>query len=217
MPSNRSPRYTLVSEGPSDRSLIFIIDWLLLQHSPEVFQSQWGDLGQLRKRPRNLNEKIACALDLYPADLIFVHRDADDGPREDRVSEIRAALPASPPAVCVIPVRTTESWFLIDEIAIRRAAGNPNGKVPLRLPKPSEIENKPDPKGMVHELLKVSSELPNHRLHQFRAPASFLRLAESIEDFSALRQLSAFAAFEADLKAILAENEWGLPPLARPK
>jgi hypothetical protein len=38
------------------------------------------------------------------------------------------------PVVCVVPVRMMEAWLLIDEMAIRRVAGNPNGRIPIELP-----------------------------------------------------------------------------------
>jgi len=45
----------------------------------------------------------------------------------NRVREIREAV--THPHVALVPVRMTEAWFLHDEEAIRRASGNPNGRV----------------------------------------------------------------------------------------
>jgi hypothetical protein len=78
-----------------------------------------------------LAERISRALALFPADLLFVHRDADRGPTATRREEIRravAATMANQMTVPVVPVRMTEAWLLIDEAAIRSAAGNPRGK-----------------------------------------------------------------------------------------
>ena len=75
-------QFTLVTDGPSDQVLLRHLAWLVRQHlPPEVpVQPQWADLRPLRERPRGLREKIAAALDLFPCDLLFVHRDAE---RED--------------------------------------------------------------------------------------------------------------------------------------
>jgi predicted ATPase len=68
---------------------------------------------------------------------LFVHRDAERELLEKRVAEIHSVVSEAaqtklvPPVVCVIPVRMQEAWFLFDESALRRAAGNPNGKQPL--------------------------------------------------------------------------------------
>ena len=52
-------RYTLLSDGSSDKALLPILSWLLYQHCPEyAIQSQWADLGRLPKPPKQLPEKI---------------------------------------------------------------------------------------------------------------------------------------------------------------
>lgn len=48
--------------------------------------------------------------------------------------------------VPVIPGRMTEAWLRLDEAAIRRVAGNPNGRTKLGLPKLHEVESVADPK-----------------------------------------------------------------------
>ena len=55
--------------------------------------------------------------------------------------------------ICVIPVRMTEAWLLIDEKAIRIAAGNRNGTEILEIPKLHELESLPDPKKLLYELI----------------------------------------------------------------
>ena len=72
-------RYTLLSDGSSDRMLMPIIEWLLYQYCPEIeIESSWADLGRLPQPPKTLPEKIEVTLDLYPCDLLFVHRDAEN-------------------------------------------------------------------------------------------------------------------------------------------
>jgi len=203
-------RFTLHSEGSSDRVLIPIIEWLLNERSQQIFQPQWADLRAAAGSPKGLGGKLRAALQLYPCELLFVHRDADGPNRRERISEIRAALDglAHPPAVCVVPVRMQETWLLFDEQAVRAAAGNPAGREPLDLPPLERLEALPDPKKELHEALKRASQLGARRLRRFSPRRRAFRIVELIEDFSPLRALDAFRAFESELAEILAENGW---------
>src|ERR1019366_31747 len=143
--------------------------------------------------------------DLYPCDLLFIHRDAEKQPREDRISEIQQAvrrlssdLFTSKPYACVVPIRMTEAWFPYDELSIRRAAGNPAGGGILSLPPLSKTEALPDPKLTLHDLLRTATELSPRRLKKFPPVEAFYRLAELIEDFTPLRRLVSFARLETD-------------------
>ncbi len=213
-------RFTLLADGPTDAVLLYPLRWLLIHSNvARPIEPAYADLRPLPAPPRRLEEKVAAALDLYPCDLLFVHRDAECQPREDRIGEIRQAIQrvsgellASKPYVCVVPVRMTEAWFLFDEPAIRRAAGNPAGRSPLSLPPPEKIEGLPNPKQALHELLLKATELPSRRLRRFSPTQACHRLAELIEDFGPLRQLPAFAAVETELRSIIQTAGWsGLP------
>jgi hypothetical protein len=103
--------------------------------------------------------------------------------------------------VPVVPVRMLEAWLLSDESALRTAAGNPNGRRPLELPRIQEIESLPDPKGILHDLLRQASELGSRRRRNVEVSA--IRVAERTEDFSRLRGLQAFRALEAEVLAVL--------------
>lgn len=207
--------YTLVTDGPSDRLLKYPIDWLLNQLTPHDFDGRWANPDVFRngKTPRSL-DRIGKALEYYPCQLLFVHRDAEREPREVRVDEIRAALrplTSAPPAVCLVPVRMTEAWLLIDEQALREAAGNPNGLVDLRLPPTSALESLADPKKTLYDLLNKASELKgrrSRRLRGFRERQARQRIAELIDDFSPLEELPAFRDFRAELKEVLTRNGW---------
>jgi len=206
-------RFTLVADGPSDRVLLRHLRWLIAEHLPPdlVFQHQWADLRPLRERPTGLQGKIEAALDLYPCDLLFVHRDAERAPPESRYEEIRQASQALqtpiPPIVPVVPVRMTEAWLLFDENAIRWAAGNPNGSDPLPLPM-REIEDVPDPKALLHDALRTASGLSGRRRQKFNVRDGVHRVGEYIEDFSPLRRLSAFQRLEDDLATVLRQAGW---------
>lgn len=153
-------RFTLVSEGSADRALIPVLEWAIRQHRQVDIEPRWAELGRLLNPPKGLAERIKVALELYPCDLLFVHRDGDRVGRETRVQEIEAAFAEidEPPAVCVVPVRALEAWFLFDEPAIRRAAGNPNGRSPLDLPAWKEVEGLADPKEVLWKVVREESE-----------------------------------------------------------
>lgn len=215
----RELRYTLVSDGSSDRALLPILSWLLIEHRVRrPIQPEWADLRRLPHPPRNLTSRIEKSLDLYPCDLLFVHRDAeiraDSRSYDQRKAQIISALAtvninsAQIPSICVVPVRMTESWLLIDEAAIRRAAGNPNGQRPLNLPPLLRLERLPNPKNELYMLLKEASELRGRRLRKFDSRRSAARVTEFITDFSQLRSLPAFSALEADVEETITRNQW---------
>lgn len=213
-------RYTLLSDGSSDKALLPLLTWLLQTHHVEcAILPTWADLRRLPKPPKTLSLRIIRSLELYPCELLFVHRDAEKEPREKRVAEIKEASSEAlksvpvPPAVCVVPVRMQEAWFLFDEAALRKAAGNPLGRQPLPLPDIAKLEQLPDPKNILHELLREASGLPPGRMKKFRVNERVHRVAELIDDFAPLRTLTAFGALEAKIKQVLqAHQDWYTAP-----
>lgn len=202
-------RFTLLADGPGDMALMPVLNWLWRQHRPgELCVGQFADLEYSSLDSRVLDDRLAPALDLYPCDLLFVHRDAEKESLQKRVGEIHDALAAAfamharPPAVCVVPVRMSEAWMLFNEAAIRRAAENPNGTMNLMLPQSSKIEQLPDPKTKLRELLQTACGLPPLRLRSFNVRRAARLVTEFIDDFSPLRQLPAFARMEAEFKQV---------------
>lgn len=208
--------YTLLSDGSSDKALLFILTWLLREHQVEcAIQSTWADLRRLPKPPKTLLPRIIKGLDLYPCDLLFIHRDAEKEPHKKRVAEIQEAVEEAikesvvvPLTVCVIPVRMQEAWLLFNEIAIRNAAGNPRGHQPLQLPLIATLEQLPNPKEILHKLLCEASGLTGRRLKQYSVHERVHRVAELINDFSPLRVLPAFQALEAEIAQVIQEQGW---------
>ena len=207
-------RYTLVTDGSSDAALIPILTWLLRKNGVAyAIQSTWADLNRIpHQKRRRLEDKIHWGLELYPCDLLFVHRDAEREPRENRVSEITTAIQSVaisvPPRICVVPVRTQEAWLLFDEPAINHAAGNSSNRQPLDLPQISRLENLNNPKTELHNRLKQASNLNGRRLRKFLAHTHAHRVTRFIQDFSPLRALSAFAALESELQQIIKQQGW---------
>ena len=114
----------------------------------------------------------------------------------------------SPTFVCVIPVRMQEAWSLIDETAIKVAAGNRNYDGQLELPPVSRLERIPDPKDVLNGLLRQASDLNRRRQRNFSVAKHAKRVTEFIEDFSPLRRLSAIAALEREIRSTILENNW---------
>lgn len=67
--------YTLVADGSSDVVLVPILTWCLRQHGVTRINSQAADLSRIPRRPRE--DRLPAVLDLYPCDILFVHRDAE--------------------------------------------------------------------------------------------------------------------------------------------
>lgn len=208
--------YTLLCDGSSDKALLPILTWLLRANQIEcAIQSNWADLRRLPKPPKTLLPRIIKSLEIYPCNLLFIHRDAEREPYSKRVVEIKEAVEAAikksvvvPPVVCVIPVRMQEAWLLFDELAVRTAAGNPRGNQRLQLPNINKLEQLPDPKEILHGLLCEASGLTGRRLKQFSVHERVHRVSELIDDFSPLRALSAFQALEANIQQIIQEQGW---------
>jgi len=193
--------------------LIPHIRWLLRQNGiSNPIEVNWADLRHLPKSSeiKGLSKKISLALELYPCDFLFIHRDSDNTSVEEREAEILNAIKDIERIkpnyfVCVIPVRETEAWLLFDENAIRRAAGNPNGDEPLELPKLKDIENLADPKQLLNDKLKIASGRKGRRLAKFNVGHSVILISEFIEDFSPLRSLPAFNRLETMVKKRISE------------
>jgi hypothetical protein len=216
-------RYTLVSDGPTDDALIPPLTWLLKEQGVAcAISPTWADLSRLRPRPNGLRERVRSALEFYPCDLLFVHRDAENeapGLRRDEigraVGDLRKKQQAFPTHICVIPVRMTEAWLLFDESALRWVAENPNGRMPLTLPRIEKLEHLADPKGTLRELLQTASGLHGRRLKKFSTTGSARRIAERLESFASLRPLSAFRALEAEIADVVRTNGWNQPSPAQ--
>lgn len=208
-------RYTLLSDGSSDKALMPILTWLLCQHVPNLpIQSRWADLRWLLRPPKELHERVQESIHLYPCDLLFVHRDAETASLDIRLNEIKQAVSnasienQTSAVVCVVPVRMTEAWLLFDISAIRQAAGNPNGTVSLNLPNLSTVESLPNPKGILHEILRKATERSAGRKEGFNTNKAVQRIPEVIEDFSPLRGLSAFIALEDEVRDTIESRGW---------
>lgn len=204
---------TLVADGASDRALIPIITWLMRRFcGSRPIQAEYADLRRLPNPPKRLVDRIHRSVEYFPCDLLFVHRDAEDATLERRRSEIAAALSDGGGvrirAVCVVPVRMTEAWLLIDEAALRHASGNPHGTQSLSLPNVQSLERLPDPKGLLYDLMRRASGLSGRRLRSFNRRLHGFLVADCIDDFSPLYHLTAFQSLADEMKAVVVANGW---------
>ncbi len=197
---------TLIADGSSDRVLLPIINFLLDEHSPVPHRVTFAE--GMHTGP--LRERIRLAVELFPCDLLFVHRDAERASvadREQEIADATAALPAQPPPqpIHIIPVRMTESWLLIDPVAIRRAAGNPAGDQVLEIPPIDRLEALPNPKEVLFRALTAAKNLGPRRLRAFRPEGVRHRVAELMGDFARLRGLPSFRHFEDQVQRYFAK------------
>lgn len=200
----KSINCTLVADGSSDGILQFPIKWLLEQKLPEhAINLVFADLRNY-SGARSLSHRIELACELFPCDVLFVHRDAEKQSISKRESEIIAALSGnSSIGIPIVPIRMSEAWLLLSVSSIRQASGNPNGRERVHLPPISQLESQPDPKSLLIGLIKQASGLNKRRQSSLNPRTVIHRLAELIEDYSALRQLSAFNVFEAKVDEVL--------------
>lgn len=152
-----TPRALLLADGPSDQPLG--------RHVARIAQ-RYGfgldvvapDLRRLDPAPgRDVAGRLAAVLAFdEDFDLVIVHRDAEGQNPETRRNEVLsgvATIREQMPALPVVPVRMTEAWLLLDEDAIRRVAGRPNGVEPLGLPSLATVEQALDPKQVLRHAL----------------------------------------------------------------
>jgi hypothetical protein len=199
----RTLRYTLVADGSSDAVLKAVIEWTVREHRPDLgvlgeFAGSLGGIGL------TLDARIPRALELFPCDLLIVHRDAESHSMEQRLGEIQNAVDENfSPWVPVIPIRMTEAWLLSDEAAIRSAAENKAGRIDLQLPAPGRWEHLRDPKEVLFDALRIASEKSPRALRKFNPARQRALVAERTHDFSRLRGLISFDFFETKMAEAL--------------
>ena len=77
----------------------------------------------------------------------------------------------------------------------------------MNLPDLFTIEQNPDPKNILFEVLREASGLTGRRLKKFNVSESRIRIAELVSDYTPLHKLSAFQRLEKDI-ANLNRNDW---------
>lgn len=204
---NTSLNGLFVAEGSSDSPLASIVETLFFDRGVQLHLSS-PDFSLL-KVSRDVRSKVIAGLNLMgeQVDLIVVHRDADsvgDSARRAEVEQAVRGIEVTHGLVPVIPVRMTEAWLLLDELAIRRVAGNPTGRTPLNLPKLPSIESVADPKTVLRECLLTAAEVTGRRRDAFikRFSQHRRQLLERLDVSGPVVKLASWQRLAADVESI---------------
>lgn len=201
----KSLKYTLLTDGSSDKALLNIIKWLLDDLYPQLpNDGSFADFRHIPNPPQigDVVQRMNCTQNFYPFDILFYHRDAEKFDVNTRKKEILKQVDPMlySKIVCVVPVRMMETWLLINVDAIKKASGNRNYANDIDLPAIKKLESLAKPKEMLHELIEKTSGLKGRRLKTFNVHGAVHLVAENIKDYSPLRELPAFREFEKDLR-----------------
>lgn len=192
---------TLVTDGSSDRLLKPLIELLFIEHTDLPYQVNCAE--GLAPVAAGLKSRIESALELFPCDFLFLHRDAegiDSAHRQQEIEKNWLTDVQNTTLICVVPVRMTEAWLLTNPIPIRLAVGNGNGIVPLELPSLKNIEAVPNAKEILFAALKTATMWSAHRKARFVPDRYRHRVSELTDDLMPLRQLTSFNHLEAQVK-----------------
>lgn len=210
-------RFILLCEGSSDRALVPHLERLLVSCGAPATVGFSVPLSTVKDpgggRGSVLERKMEAVLSVETEyDLLFVHRDSDTAGHETRTREINEAsanVALNVNRVPIVPVRTTEAWILLDEVAIRRVAGKPGGRQPLNLPRPSRVEHLADPKGALETALVAASGCSGNRLRKFRNKFGQHRriLLEQLPIGGALDHVPAWARLREAISALVAAQQ----------
>lgn len=200
-------RVTLLCDGPYDEELLHPIRWLLHTKQCHLDSLKVADLQRVNPKPTTLRERADTAVDLYPCQILFVHRDSERTSPHDRLSEIRTELHGvSYCYIPIIPVRMTEAWFLHSEEAIRGASGNPNGTAMIEPPRPQDVSTVANPKDYMSELLIKANGASGRRLKKVRQRLPQMRriVAQWTDCFQPLLENKEFRGLSEEIDGVLA-------------
>ena len=200
--------FILIGEGSSDLRLVDHIQSILIE---EGFSEVSGEAPKfdLFKQPvgHSVEAKLNVIVEYFPdADLIFVHRDADNegiDAREKEITKAASTLNLCGKVLPIIPVKMLESWLLADADAIRKVAGARNEVRLNRLPAINRIESVRDPKRLLLEILCEASQTQGARLKKFKSRFSEMRarLTYDLDAAGPVRQLESYAHFRGKVRA----------------
>lgn len=207
-------QFVFIGEGTSDNALISHLENICVELGAEEVTGIALDNERLPGPTRKtVAAKLGAALLLEPsADLFLIHRDADAPDPQSRYDEVAAGVATCQcrkPYVAIVPVQETEAWLLLDEEAIRKVAGKPNGRRPLNLPTPGALEGRANPKEILEQAIAVASENAGDRLQKTKTnfPANRRALLENLSTDGPITQVPAWNRMRSDLKTALSALE----------
>lgn len=194
-------RAGLYAEGPTDyRFLLPLLDRVLREAAArrfpganEIEDTQAIDsAGDERRRADRIAAAVREHEDLI--DFLIIHADGAGDPEKARRDQVEpgvaaaaAAIPGKPlPAIGCVPVRELEAWLLADDRVFVEQLG-------VQVALPSAPERDPDPKRTLASILD----------QRRRRPPDYYALFGEQVGLDRLRRLPAFAAFEAELGALV--------------
>jgi hypothetical protein len=199
-------RFVLTGEGSSDLRLVEHIQTILINEGFSEVSGEIPDLGMFTPAVgRSVREKLLALVKYYPhADLILVHRDADNVGAAVREQEIWAASEGVVDAervVPVIPVTMLETWLLADVDAIKLVAGNSGYRGALSIPTIRRLEGARDTKQLLMDALCEASETQGARLGKFKKRFSEMRarLTVDLNPDGPVRELASYQDFRRKL------------------
>ena len=195
-------RFLFICDGPSDTPLVDHIQRLLIRCGhPDPEGDEWY-------RGRRVADKTRQGLLAAGGlDLLFVHRDAENASADARYREIETAVrdvvKDGMSWIGVVPVRMTEAWLLLDEAAIHKVVGKPNGRAPLDLPVPKQAERVANPKERLRDALLTASGNRGRRRRKFARefPRLRRRLLQDLPIGGELERLESWTRFRDDTVA----------------
>jgi hypothetical protein len=202
-----------IGEGPTDRCLARVgmraAEWILTREGRD--QVEIGTPEIVRISDRRLEAITSAAKEAIKFhDLLLLHADGKGDPDRafrERVHPVFESLRVKSDSVQkgfvgVVPVHETEAWLLADGEALRVVFGTRRTAKDLGLPTvPAEVESLPDPKNALREAQRRALDGRGRSRRNLDLPYELI--AETV-DLAALRRLSAFRRFEADLREALA-------------
>lgn len=205
----------LYAEGPTDYHLLGpllrrLVEAVCLEAARsvvDVVDVQGVDApGRFQKDDRSTRILEAARGYWGGATVLFIHADGAGDPEGKRAEQVTPAMDRiaaelrGGACVPVMPVRELEAWTLADGDALRIAFGTTAGDDALGIAKrPRDVEKILDPKRQLRAALEAAGG-PSRRRR--RAEDFYGRIGERIE-LDKLRQVPAFAAVEAELRAAL--------------
>lgn len=205
--------FLLICEGSSDEALISHLRSLLVDCGVEEASGAAPDFNRLpRPVSKDIESKVRAVLELEErVDLLFIHRDADSPDPEPRYREISNGIKK---ANCknfwigVVPIQAIEAWLLLDESAIRRVSGRPNGQIPLNLPTPNHVEGLANPKNRLFDEIIRASETTGRKRRQLekKLPALRTYLLSELKIGGELLRMSSWMRLRDDIMEFIQEK-----------
>jgi hypothetical protein len=196
-------RFVLTGEGSSDLRLVEHIQTILIDEGFSEVSGEIPDLGLFRPAVgRSVRDKLVALVRYYPhADVIFVHRDADNVGAAVRDAEISGACEGVVELdriISVVPVTMLETWLLADTEAIKRVAGNSGHRGVINcIPATRRLEDARDTKQILMDALCEASGTQGARLGKFKKRFSEMRarLTVDLDPNGPVQELPSYQVF----------------------